>query len=410
MSESETAAIKPKEAESVAPAAVPNENGWVPTTIWNRPFIFCCVAGIFQYLGLQMSHGILSRYTESLGGDAVAVGIVTGIFAVTAMGFKILSGPAIDAFDHKKILSIFMVVLGLAFFGCTISNSVAGVGASMLLRGVAQAFSGTVNLVLVAVYLPKDKMGQGIAYFGVAQAVCQAIGPSISLTLSVYIGYKATYAIAGALEILGALSVLLINQPSHGTQKFHISLKSVIAKEAIVPMLILALTGFPYASILAFLVLDGVAKGIPQEQMGLFFTVFAIVTLVTRPFFGRLSDKVGTKKTLLPVLVVMAVSYILLPSVETLFGYCVVAVLNAIGTGVSMPVAQALALRLVPQERYAAASNTCYIGNDIGFIFGPIISGWLVNMFGYSGMWYCMIVPCAVTFLVLALVRLPKGA
>lgn len=410
MNEGESKDIEPAEAESSAPAAKPNESGWVPTTVWNRPFICCCLAGIFQYLGLQMSHGILSKYTESLGGDAVAIGIVTGLFAITAMGFKVISGPAIDAFDHKKILMIFMVVLGCAFFGCAISNSVEGVGVSMLLRGLAQAFSGTVNLVLVAVFLPKDHLGKGIAYFGVAQAACQAIGPSISLTLSVYIGYKVTYVIAGALEVIGALCVLLINQPSHGTEKFRISMKSVIAKEALVPMVILGLTGVTYATILAFLVIDGTQKGIPQEQIGLFFTVFAITTILTRPFFGSLSDKIGAKKTLLPVLVVLAVSYALLPHVETLFGYCAVAVLNALGVGTAMPVAQALAMKMVPQERYAAASNTCYIGNDLGFIFGPVISGWLVNLLGYGGMWYCMIVPCVVTFLVLALVKLPKGA
>jgi len=410
VSEGKTISGKPAEDKASLPAATPNENGWIPTTVWNRPFICCCLAGIFQYLGLQMSHGILSKYTESLGGDAVAIGIVTGLFAITAMGFKIISGPAIDAFDHKKILMIFMVVLGCAFFGCALSNSVEGVGASMLLRGLAQAFSGTVNLVLVAVYLPKDQFGKGIAYFGVAQAACQAIGPSISLSLSVYIGYKATYVIAGSLEVIGALLVLLINQPSRGTQKFRISMKSVIAKEAIVPMIILALTGIPYATILAFLVIDGMSKGVPQEQIGLFFTVFAIVTIVTRPFFGSLSDRVGAKKTLLPVLVVLAVSYALLPNVETLFGYCVVAVLNAIGTGTAMPVAQALAMKMVPQERYAAASNSCYIGNDLGFIFGPVISGWLVNMWGYSAMWYCMLIPCAITIAVLVLVKLPKGA
>ena len=410
MSENESASIKSEESESVSRTIEPNEHGWVPTTVWNRPFIFCCIAGVFQYLGLQMSHGILSKYTESLGGDAVAIGVITGLFAITAMGFKVVSGPAIDAFDHKKILSIFMVVLGCAFFGCALSNSVEGVGASMLLRGFAQAFSGTVNLVLVAVYLPKDMFGKGIAYFGVAQAVCQAIGPSISLTLSVYIGYKATYVIAGSLEVIGALFVLLINQPSHGTQKFHISLKSVIAKQAIVPMVVLALTGIPFATILAFLVIDGMSKGIPQEQIGLFFTVFAITTIITRPLFGSLSDKIGTKKTLLPVLIVLIASYILLPNVNTLAGYCVVAVLNAIGTGVTMPVVQALAMRLTPPERYAAASNSCYIGNDLGFILGPAISGWLVNMWGYSAMWYCMVVPCAVAFIVLALVKIPKGA
>ena len=115
---------------------------------------------------------------------------------------------------------------------------------------------------------------------------------------------------------------------------------------------------------------------------------------------GSLSDKIGFKKAMIPALISYAAGFALLSQVDSLFGFCVVAVLMAFGYGVAQPLTQALAMKLVPPEHFGAASCTCYVGNDIGSLIGPNIAGLLVELLGYSSMWLCMLVPVAFALVV----------
>ena len=47
------------------------------------------------------------------------------------------------------------------------------------------------------------------------------------------------------------------------------------------------------------------------------------------------------------------------------------------------------------------ASNTAYIGNDLGNMAGPLVAGYVIEAFGYRLMWRIMIIPMVVAFVLL---------
>ena len=200
--------------------------------------------------------------------------------------------------------------------------------------------------------------------------------------------------------MLGSVVVLAIKQPSRGTAPFRITFSNMFAKEALFPAVILAFICGSFFSVYSFVILYGLDLGIPQEYFGSFFFVLAAAMLLSRPLMGSLSDKIGFKKAIIPALISYAAGFALLSQVSGLFGYCAVAVLMAFGYGVVQPLTQALAMKLVSPEHFGAASCTCYIGNDVGSILGPNISGLLVELFGYSSMWLCMVVPVAIALVI----------
>lgn len=376
------------------------ENTEEPRTIWNRSFLLVFVASIFLHFGMQMSQGILAPYTAELGGSATEVGMVTSAFAVTALLLKAISAPVLDSFDRKKVFSIALLGTAVAFVGYTLSTSVLMVGTFSLVRGASQAFTSTAALVIATDYLPKDQLGKGIAVFTLAQAICQAIAPMVALNLALVIGYGGAYLVAAGAEVLGSVVVLAIKQPSRGTAPFRITFSSMFAKEALFPAVILAFICGSFFSVYSFVILYGLDLGIPQEYVGSFFFVLAAAMLLSRPLMGSLSDKIGFKKAIIPALISYAAGFALLSQVSGLFGYCAVAVLMAFGYGVVQPLTQALAMKLVSPEHFGAASCTCYIGNDVGSILGPNISGLLVELLGYSSMWLCMVVPVAIALVI----------
>jgi MFS family permease len=108
---------------------------------------------------------------------------------------------------------------------------------------------------------------------------------------------------------------------------------------------------------------------------------------------GKLADKFGTVKVLMPALVFFALSFVLISFSKTLPMFLLAAFVSAFGFGGCQPSIQAAAMRSVPKEKRGAASCTSYIGNDMGNLVGPTVAGFIVQKFGYVSMWRIMIIP-----------------
>lgn len=87
------------------------------TKIWNRAFVSVFLTNMTMNLGQTMTVALVAKYADHLGASAIVVGLVTGMFASTALIFKLLSGPAIDTYNRKFLLMAALLVMGLSFFG-----------------------------------------------------------------------------------------------------------------------------------------------------------------------------------------------------------------------------------------------------------------------------------------------------
>ncbi|MDE6185575.1 MAG: MFS transporter, partial [Lachnospiraceae bacterium] len=145
-------------------------------SIWTPAFISVCGTNAFMNLSKQMSNSILSKYVDSLGATAAIVGLVSSTFALAALIFKFISGPALDSCNRKKILIGAMIALGISFFGYSLSDTVPIIIVFRFLQGAAQAFTATCLLTIASNTLPADKFSSGIGIFALFETVAQAIG------------------------------------------------------------------------------------------------------------------------------------------------------------------------------------------------------------------------------------------
>lgn len=86
------------------------------------------------------------RETETKGpplGPHLACQKSAGIYALTALIFKILSGPIVDTYNKRHVGAITMGIMALSFFGYALSTNVPMLISSRLIQGVGQAFTST---------------------------------------------------------------------------------------------------------------------------------------------------------------------------------------------------------------------------------------------------------------------------
>ncbi len=376
----------------------------VSAKIFNSAFISVFITNMLLQLGQQMMNTLVAKYTDILGAKASTIGLVVGSFALSSLVFKIIAAPAIDTYNKKYILMGAMLIMAIAYGGYSFSNSVESVWVFRIIQGIGQAFTITCCLALASETLPAKKMGTGIAYFSLAQAMCQAIGPQVGLFMSRKFGYKATFAIGAAVMAIGAVSALRIKVHFIRIKKFKISLKSVIAKEALVPAAIMGLLILTYSNINSFLVIYAGTKGC-DTNIGLFFTAYAVTLLLTRPTIGKLSDQFGLVAVFIPALCCFALAFWLISISSTLPMFLVAGCVSAFGYGACQPTVQTLCMKCVSKDRRGAASSTNYIGSDIGQMFGPIMAGKFADLFGYITMWRIMILPVFLAMIVIIVNR-----
>jgi MFS family permease len=260
-------------------------------------------------------------------------------------------------------------------------------------------FTASACLAIASDSLPKAKLSQGIGYFSLGQAVASAIGPQIGLSLSTRFGYNITFAIgAGVIAVSAILAITMKKPPQHGHKAFKVSLNNMFAIEAIIPAVLQLFLAMAYAAIGYFLVLYAQEeRGV--TNIGIWFTVNAGFMLITRPLIGKLADKYGIHKVMLPSLVLYGFSLFIISVSSNIYMFLFSAFISACGYGTIMPTIQTLCMKAVTPDRRGVAGNTNYIGTDIGFMFGPILAGIFVTSFGYSAMFRIMILPIVIAII-----------
>lgn len=369
--------------------------------IWTRDFINIFILNFVMSMGQFMMNTLIPKYAHKLGAAASVVGIVTGIFAVSALAMRPVAGPAMDYFKKNRLLSAAIAVITVSFVLYGLSGSIPMLIAARLFHGIAMSVSAPLSLALVSNILPVDKIASGLGFFSLGSAVSTAIGPTIGLTLADTIGYKSTFFICAFLLLLSfILSLQLKSEPVDRTQPFKVSLDKIIAPEVLLATLITFFIAFSYSGINSFLAIYGELSGV--KEIGLFFTASAVCMIFIRPVSGKIADKYGHDKSVLPGIVILIAAFVLISFCRTLPMFIFAGIITAFGFGSSQPILETMTMQLVPVSRRGAAGNTNFTGIDCAFLLGPPAAGFIITtaqesgmseIMGYSTMYRLIIIP-----------------
>lgn len=380
---------------------VGTQNWEPPKTIWNKMFLSIFFANMALNMGQQMSNSLLSLYANSLGTPADQIGQLMSMFAVTALIFRFISGPAMNAFNRKKLVAMAMGFMATAYLGFSFSPDIAAaigvepvvvLKAFRLLQGIGNAFGNSCCLTIVSDTLPKDKFTTGMGYYACAQVIAQSIGPTVGVFMRDIFGYNTTYIITFCVMCLAVLVSTQVRLAPRERKPFSMDLNNIIAKEALVPAAITFLIHTGFTAINSFLLVYSEERGIAGGSF--FFTVYALTLLVTRPAVGKLTDRFGFIKVAIPAALMTAASLAMIGFSTNTFMLLLAAFINAFGYGAIQPMLQSLCMKSVTPDRRGSASSTNYIGMDISMLLGPSLCGMVADVMGYTpAMWLAMTVP-----------------
>ncbi len=128
--------------------------------------------------------------------------------------------------------------------------------------------------------------------------------------------------------------------------------------------------------------------GTSVEEITWVATAYILATVIVMPIVGMLSSRYGRKNFYLFSIVSFTVSSMLCGLAWDLPSMVLFRVIQGVGGGVLIPVAQAILRETFPPEEQGKAMGLYGFGVVLGPAFGPTLGGWLTDHFSWPWIFY----------------------
>ena len=380
--------------------------------IFTIDFFLIFGALLFSALVMYALMSTVTEYATSMGTSATIAGLVSGIYIFGGLCSRIYSANALERRDWKKLAIIFLSIHFLACIFYFLANNVTLLLIVRFIHGLGFGASANAIVTIASAILPKKRFGEAFGYFMLGTTIAVGLGPYISGFFYDNWGSFGSFSLATAFAFLGLLCILLLDiskyeikhnseiensmdrdkTPNNAILEEKGRIRGVIDKifeiPAIPVSLFTGLTSLGYVSILSFYRLYAVEVDL-VSAFSLFFIIYSIVLVASRPIAGRIQDNYGDKIVCFTGIIAQAIGLFLIawmPSAITVF---ICAVCAALGFGTLNSACTAIVTRDTTANRRPYAISTFFIFCDGTMGFGPALLGSFVSAAsGYAPVYF----------------------
>ena len=328
----------------------------------------------------------LPIYVKELGGNNSIIGLVTGIFVVSSVIIRPISGLLLDKLGRQKVFVVRLIIFILSVFSYSIFSVIGVILFIRFIHGFGWGAVSTGSSTIASDNIPQKRFGEGMGYFSLTSSLAMALAPVISLSLISRYGSDTLFYVSALLAAFGfTVTFKLKYKDTTPTEGSHQKKGSLYEKSSINPSIIIFFVSITYGALTSFLPLYADKQGI--VNIGMFFTVYAIALFITRPFFGKIIDTLGFDFAIIPGLILVVIAMGLLSIASSLNIFLITAFIYGVGFGATQSSLQTMAMAGVPSSRLGAANATFLTAFDSGIGLGSIVLGVVSSSIGYSQMY-----------------------
>ena len=360
--------------------------------LWTKDFILLFSINFFLTFIFYLLMVTMAVYAmQEFDASTSMAGLVAGIFVIGEIIARFYIGRKMERIGRKKVLMMGLLLLALTTPLYFINLGIAVLLITRFVHGIAIGIAGTAAGTIVAQIIPRTRKGEGIGFFSMSIALAAAFGPFIGLYLSQHATYEVIFTLCFGLGLISLLTAVFLYVPDIERQPETSEIKgfqlaNFVEPRALPIALITIMVAFCYSSVLSYINFYALERDL-VEAASLYFIVYSIVILLSRPFTGRLMDAKGANYVMYPAFFLFAAGMIVLSTATTTLGFLFAAMLIGLGFGNIQSCAQAIAVKLTAPHRMGFATSTYFNALDGGLGVGPYLIGFIIPLIGYSSLY-----------------------
>ncbi len=345
------------------------------------------LASLLAFLAIGAALPVLPAYVRGpLHASDLAVGIVVGIFALTAVVCRPIAGRQADRHGRRIVLVAGALAMTLGGVLYLLSSGVASLIAARLVVGAGEGAVYTAGATWAVDLAPADRRGLALGLFGLAVWGGLSLGPVAGELLRANVGYDAVWALTAALPLAGAAIAMRLPEPARPAVAAHPGPLALFPRSARRPGAALALANIGYAALAGFVILHLRARGIGGGAT--VFTVFALAVFASRLVLSRVPDRAGARRTATAAGLLEALGLSIIALAMSLPVALAGALVVGIGFSMLFPSLALMVVGRVGEDRRGSALGAFTAFFDIGVGLGGPLAGVTASLAGYPAVFF----------------------
>jgi MFS family permease len=314
-------------------------------------------------------------------------GIATGLFVAGMLLARLAAGGIAKRIGFRALMSIGVISMVVVSSGYFFVSGPLLLFAVRFLSGLAFGLVSNTNITIIASIIPRERSGEGMAYYTMGQVLSMAIGPFFGITLGGTGHFTEVFLIGTLLPAIAIPMLPFFRLGSVPVPAGHAgSFLDRFIDRRVLPIAGLTFLIFICNSSATSFIAVFAEQNDLIKAAGVFSLFNAGVIFVSRPFVSKLFDRKGAKIVVFPAIACVALGLLILMLAHNGVSLVLAAIPTGLGLGSVQSTFNAMIIHLVPKDRLSQASATLYIAFDSSAAIGPVVAGALIPLIGFRGL------------------------
>ncbi|NYB74113.1 MFS transporter [Sedimentibacter hydroxybenzoicus DSM 7310] len=336
-------------------------------------------------LPLTVMSILLPMYTTALGLTPLQV---TGLFSVFSLGLVVMRlfiGYVSDKVGRKPVFILGLIIYTLSYFIYSNAKIISLIYIGRGLQAIAAAFISISSYSMIA----DLNMKKNAHNFGKVDSYSEK-GGLLGVLLCFYVlntpelidGWSKLFLICAVASIIAVVySIFFLNETkSIGNNDFsNISLPSSKNNIILFNLIIRIFTSSIFSIFVLYL-----QKRFNSNllEIGVAFLLPTVMIAFAYPMIGKISDSIGSRKTLVCSLSVLVIILLILPYMNNIYLYGIAWTVYYITVSLFDVTINSLFVENITGEIRGSAVGKFTMGSNIGSFIGPLIGGFAFQEIG----------------------------
>jgi MFS family permease len=340
---------------------------------------------------------VLPLFVQALGAGDSVLGLIAAVSPLAGILFSFPVGVLSDRIGRRRLLVVSGCVFLLAPLLYLFVADPLWLVPVRFFHGTATAILGPVVSAIIAERFPKTK-GEMLGTYSSATLVGRTLAPlagGVIITAFAFapglLPYRMVYVAAAIAAIPVFLLVLRYREEPAGLpglpgfSVFRESLVTFMENHRLRATALADMaTYFAFGAFETFLPVYLFALHFEAYQIGIIFAIQVLILAVTKPVFGRVADRIDKRLQIIAGLLVTGGAIAAVSFTVTWPGILLVSAVFGLGISLSTVATSAYIADIAKTEQIGASMGALSSIMDIGQSSGPLITGGIITLAGYS--------------------------
>ncbi len=375
------------------------------------PFLGVAAASLVYFIADGLTLPIYPAFVLGpLEGDEAALGLVFGVFSISALLLRPFSGRFADKRGRRPLLIGGAVLLVISMLGHILASTVELLIVMRLLLGASEAAFFVAAFTMAADLSPEDRRGEAISLISLSLYAGIAIGPIFGELVLGEDRFALAWAASAALAVVAVLIGLRVpeTRPAEGSEAGQPGRYRLVHPKGVLPGFIVLAGTWGMAGFFVFAKPYGEELGL--GGVGPLFLLYAGIVIAIRGLMPWAPDRFGGRRLGGAALVLIIGGLVVMGVASSPIGLYVGTVVMALGVAFFPPAILTMAQAGVPALERGTLIGTASAFIDLGFGVAPITLGLVATGAGYPVTFLVSAGIAGVGLALLSLVQRPAPA